>query len=195
MGRSGVRTAVFLDRDGTINREVNYLADPGQLELLPGAKEALARMASRHPLVVVTNQAGIARGYLDEPRLQEIHARLAELLQPVPLAGIYYCPHHPEAGAPPYRQRCACRKPRPGMLLRAAEELGIDLAGSVIVGDKLSDLEAGREVGCRTLLVLTGYGQRELASLDKGAWRPDHVVADLSEAAARIAELPIEGVS
>ena len=153
--------AVFLDRDGTLNREVNYLADPSQLELLPGVAEGLARLAGdRWLLCVVTNQSGVARGILSEDTLAEIHSRLRELLanEGVSLDWIGHCPHHPEHGTPDLRRVCNCRKPAPGLLLRAAADLDIDLTRSWMVGDSLRDLEAGRSAGCHSILVGTGNG-------------------------------------
>ncbi|MDP6741199.1 MAG: HAD family hydrolase, partial [Planctomycetota bacterium] len=122
--------AVFLDRDGTLNREVNYLADPAQLELLPGVAEGLSRLArAQWLLCVVTNQSGVARGLVSEEVLNEIHGRLREMLasEGAHLDWIGHCPHHPEHGPPALRRACDCRKPEPGLLLRAAAELDIDL--------------------------------------------------------------------
>jgi D-glycero-D-manno-heptose 1,7-bisphosphate phosphatase len=155
------RPAVFLDRDGVIVDEVQYLSSPDQLVLIPRAADAIARL-NQHgiPVVVVTNQAGVARGYFPEERLTAIHRRLDELLAAggARIDRYEYCPHHPTEGLPPYRVDCACRKPRPGMLLRAATALGLDLSRSVMIGDKLSDLQAGIAAGCRVILVRTGYG-------------------------------------
>lgn len=161
--------AVFLDRDGTLNREVNYLADPAQLELLPGVAEGLARLAQNQWLLcVVTNQSGVARGILSEATLAEIHGRLRELLanEGVTLDWIGHCPHHPEHGTPALRQACNCRKPEPGLLLRAAADLDIDLTRSWMVGDSARDLEAGRSAGCRSILVGTGNGARTFEAME-----------------------------
>lgn len=152
--------AVFLDRDGVINEEVEYLHDPDRLVLIPGVVETIGALAATGaPVVVVTNQAGIGRGMYTEADLARVTARLDELLAAAGtrLAGTYACPHHPSAG-------CRCRKPLPGMLEDAARDLGIDLARSVIVGDKASDLGAGRAAGCHTVLVRTGYGAGEEAA-------------------------------
>jgi D-glycero-alpha-D-manno-heptose 1-phosphate guanylyltransferase len=170
--------AVFLDRDGTVNREVHHLSDPAQLELLPGAAEGLRQLAARGcPLVIVSNQSPIGRGKFTEQRLREIHARLAEMLRAegVEIAGWYWCPHLPDDG-------CTCRKPAPGMFLRAAAELGIILENSWIVGDRLSDMQAGREVGARSILVATGYGQGEY-DLPARPTCVDYFVPTLREAA------------
>lgn len=148
------KPAIFLDRDGTINRERHYLSDPNQLQLIPGAVEGLLLLQKNgYRLVVVTNQSAIGRGYFDESRLQEIHERLDRMLMGdgVRISGWYHCPHTPD-------HHCTCRKPESGMLLRATMELNLDLENSWMIGDKLSDLEAGRRIGANTALVGTGYG-------------------------------------
>ncbi|MBN1956503.1 MAG: HAD family hydrolase [Anaerolineae bacterium] len=173
-----MKWAVFMDRDGTVNEEVGYLDDPAGLRLLPGAGEAIRRLnAARVPVLLVTNQSAIARGYLPAARLQAVHQELARQLAAhgAHIDHIYHCPHHPD-------ENCSCRKPQPGMLQQAAAEHGIELADSFIVGDKGTDLEAGRRVGCRTVLVLTGYGPDERRRLETAGPRPDFVARDLSEA-------------
>jgi len=154
------RPAVFLDRDGTLNVEKNYLYRVEDWEWIPGAVDAIRRLNSAgYAVVVVTNQAGIARGLYGEPELQRLHAwvdadaRRADAR----IDAYYHCPHHPDHGA---REMCDCRKPAPGMLLRAAAEHGLDLSRSFIIGDRESDLEAGSRCGARPLLVGTGYGER-----------------------------------
>ncbi len=153
---------MFLDRDGTINREVHHLRRIDDFELLDGAAEAIRLLNERQlRVVVVTNQAAIGRGLLSEEGLDDIHATMHEQLglHGAHVDSIYYCPHHPTKGVGDYRVDCECRKPRTGSLRRAAQELGLDLTQSFIVGDKRSDLEAGRAAGCRTVLVRTGYGR------------------------------------
>lgn len=153
------RRAVFLDRDGTVNAEVDYLSTPDQLVLLPGAAQAIARLnRAGFATVLITNQSGVARGLFDEARLGQIHDRLRELLaaEGAHLDAIHYCPHHPTLGEPPYRLDCDCRKPRPGMLRRAAEELGLNLEGSWSVGDTPRDLEAAAALGVPGILVASG---------------------------------------
>ena len=177
--------AVFLDRDGTLNREVNYLADPAQLELLPGVAEGLSRLARAHWLLcVVTNQSGVARGLVSEEALDAIHGRLREMLasEGAHLDWIGHCPHHPEHGPPDLRRACDCRKPEPGLLLRAAAELDIDLTRSWMVGDSARDLEAGRSAGCRSILVGTGNGAEtheasEADGQESGLQAPDFLGA------------------
>ena len=180
--------AVFLDRDGTLNREVDYLAHPADLELLPGVAEALRRLkAAGYLLCVVTNQSGVARGMFDEDRLAEIHSRLRELLaaEGVELDWIGYCPHHPSEGRPAYRADCSCRKPRSGMLLEAAARLEVSLERSWCIGDSLRDLTSGERLGVHGLLVRTGKGadQEQRA---RQAGRRVEVVDDLTAAVDRI---------
>lgn len=176
------RRFVLLDRDGTITVERNYLSDPGQVELLPKVGAGLRRMAqSGLGLIVVTNQSGIARGYFDEQRLAEIHARMNQLLdaEGVRLDAIYVCPHSPE-------DKCECRKPKPGMVERAAAEFGFDPRQSFIIGDKPCDIDLGHAVGAKALLVRTGYGAEIEAT---GQSTAHEVVDDLVAAAARIEQL------
>ncbi len=163
------RPAVFLDRDGTVNVEVHYLSQPEQIELLPTVSETISMLNSRGILVViVTNQAGVARGYFPEHRLITIHDHLRRILgeKNACIDGVYYCPHHPSAGLGEYRKVCDCRKPMPGMLTRAASELAIDLTRSLLIGDRESDLQAGANAGCQTALVTTGYGVETSAAID-----------------------------
>lgn len=178
--------AVFLDRDGVLIEEVNYLAHPHQVRLLPDAAPAIARLNQRNiPVVVVTNQAGVAHGKFPEERVDEVHRYLDLLLhrEGARVDRYEFCPHHPAGEVSVYRVDCACRKPRPGMLLHAAAELGLDLACSVLVGDKVSDLEAGASAGCATILVRTGHGRAvDVQRLDFGGLRLLSIVADLPEA-------------
>jgi D-glycero-D-manno-heptose 1,7-bisphosphate phosphatase len=170
--------AVFLDRDGTINREVHHLSDPEQLELLPGAGEGLRELCrAGWRLVIISNQSPIGRGMFTEDRLREIHSRLTEMLaaEGVQIAGWYWCPHAPWEG-------CSCRKPAPGMFLRARDEMGVILEKSWMVGDRLADLQAGLRAGTRTILVATGYGEAEHALPESTAY-VDHFVPSLREAA------------
>ena len=177
--------AVFLDRDGTINKEVRYLHDPDDLGLFPHAAKAIRLLNEANvPAIVVTNQAGVGRGYFAEEVVRAVHKRLAKKLAAhgAYLDAIYYCPHHPDEG-------CTCRKPNPGMLLQAAHEHTIDLQRSFVVGDKISDLEAGRRVGCRTVLVLTGYGTEMRGRLNHSTLQPALVAQNLLEAVKWILDL------
>lgn len=151
--------AVFLDKDGTLIPNVPYNVDVRRMRLLPGVAEGLARLhAAGYPLLVVSNQSGVARGYFTEDKLLHVEQRLREMLADagVPLAGFRYCPHHPQGSVAAYRFACACRKPEPGMLVGLAAEHGLDLARCWMVGDNLSDVEAGRRAGCRTVRVGAG---------------------------------------
>lgn len=182
--------AVFLDRDGTINREVDYLSRPDQLELLPGAAEGMRRLrGAGFRLVVVTNQAGVARGYFDEEAVHRVHARLQEMLQACGAAvdAFYYCPHRPD-GQGVYRRTCSCRKPATGLFERAAQDLGLDFARSFAIGDKVTDLLPGIQLGCRTVLVRTGYGQSHLDTGALDGVAVDCVSDDLCDAAGWILE-------
>jgi len=173
---------VILDRDGTLNVEKNYLSDPSQLELLPGAVEGLRLLQSRgFGIVVVTNQSGIGRGYFSEDRLHQIHQRLVDLLneQGITVDHIYYCPHDPAS-------HCFCRKPQPGLVWQAAVELGFDPRRAFVVGDKPCDIEMGRRVGATTLLVRTGYGS-QFSSAE--VCEPDYVARNLLEAANLMLDL------
>lgn len=148
--------AVFLDRDGVINVEKGYLHRVEELEFIPGAAEAIRLLKDAgYLVVVVTNQSGVARGYYSLEDVELLHRHMGRELavRGAVVDGWYVCPHHPDHGGP-----CACRKPLPGMLLQAAADSGIDLAGSYLIGDKLSDLEAGLAAGCSPILVGTGYG-------------------------------------
>src|SRR6478609_3356058 len=147
--------AVFVDKDGTLINDVPYNVDPSLIELAPGAAEGAALLsAAGFALVVVSNQSGIARGLFPESAIAAVEARIRELLAEceVRLAGFYYCPHHPQGQVERYSMGCDCRKPAPGMLIRAAEELSLDLARSWMVGDILDDVEAGHRAGCRSIL-------------------------------------------
>jgi D-glycero-D-manno-heptose 1,7-bisphosphate phosphatase len=152
-------SALFLDRDGVINEEVNYAHKPSQISFVPGIF-SLVQTANNHgmPVIVVTNQAGIAKGYYTEQQFLELMRWMQSvfLLQGCRLDDVYFCPHHPESITPHYRKDCDCRKPKPGMLLCAANEHGIDLTNSCLVGDKWSDIEAGYKSGLRKLFLLNG---------------------------------------
>ena len=159
-----MRPAVFLDRDGTLIEEAGYLDRLERLVLFPFSVDAV-RLLNRAglPVVLVTNQAGVARGIFPESFVEEAHAHLRERFEAggARLDGFYYCPHHPDGTVEAYRRSCDCRKPGDAMLRRAAAELDIDLARSTVVGDRWHDIEAGRRAGARTVLVRTGYGRTE----------------------------------
>lgn len=178
---------VFMDKDGTLIENVPYNADPAQIRLAPTARRAVMRLVREgYSIVVVTNQAGIARGMFPESAMEAIRERIGELFAPMgaELAGFYYCPHHPEGSVTEFAVECACRKPAAGLILRAAEELGIDPAESWMVGDTLDDVEAGNRAGCRTILL--DNGNETEWRVDGKRW-PAVVVGDLDRAAAIIA--------
>jgi D-glycero-D-manno-heptose 1,7-bisphosphate phosphatase len=194
----GARSAaVFLDRDGTIIEEVGYLNSPEQVLLLPRAAQAIRRLNERGvPVVVVTNQSGVARGLFTEESVLAVHAAVRTLLsaQGAWIDAFYFCPHHPDGTIPGYSRHCACRKPLPGMLESAANDFGLSLASSVVIGDKQLDVDTARSAGARGVLVLTGHGKLELARLESaGSARPDHVADDLLGAVEWFLGLTPEG--
>lgn len=162
---SSGKKAVFLDRDGTINIDTGYIDTPERFEFIPGSLTAIRRLKQAGFLIVViTNQAGIAKGIIRQENVAVLNEAFIEMLKAAGARcdGYYFCPHHPEGVIEKYRQTCSCRKPEPGLILRAVASFGIDLRQSFMVGDKLSDLLAARHAGIRSLLVMTGYGRTEL---------------------------------
>lgn len=182
---TGGRIAVFLDRDGTLNEEVDFLRTPDELQLIPGAASAVRTLNTLGTIIcVISNQSGVARGFLTEDDLVAIHERLEEELRAggARVDGIYYCPHHPTEGIPPYRVVCDCRKPQPGMLKQGEREWGIDLNRSFVVGDRIADVLAGQAVGATTVLVLTGYGRASAEECARGEATPDFIAPSIVEA-------------
>ena len=180
------RPAIFMDRDGTISEEVGYVNHLSRYRLLPRSLEAIRLINDAGLLAIVTtNQSGVARGYFSQDLVEAVHARLRYLAAGAGarLDAIYYCPHHPAEGSPPWRAACDCRKPKPGMILKAAREHGIDLERSYVVGDSVVDMEAGAAAGVRGILVLTGYG-RGLVEHQKDLFPtpPAHTADDLLDA-------------
>lgn len=174
--------AVFLDKDGTLIPDLPYNVDPRRIQLAPGAELGLPLLhAAGYQLIVITNQSGVARGYFPETALAAVEARLRQLLLEidVPLTGFYYCPHHPEGTVPEYTVPCGCRKPAPGLLIRAAQDHGIVLEASWLIGDILHDVEAGCRAGCRTVLIDNGNETEWQVSPRRS---PQAIVADLAEA-------------
>jgi D-glycero-D-manno-heptose 1,7-bisphosphate phosphatase len=180
------RAAVFLDRDGTICEEVGYVNHLSRSRLLPNSLEAI-RLINQAGLlaVVTTNQSGVARGYFSQDLVEAVHAKLraSALEAGARIDGVYYCPHHPSEGAPPWRSACDCRKPLPGLIRRAAREHGIDLSRSYAVGDSVVDIDAAAAAGVPGVLVKTGYG-RGLLEHQRHRFRtePAYAAEDLLEA-------------
>ena len=180
------RPAVFLDKDGTLIEDVPYNVDPDQIRLAPGVGEGLAQLrAAGFRLIVVSNQSGVARGLFSESALGGVEDRISELLAGfgVDLDGFYYCPHHPEGVEPRYAMTCECRKPAPGLILKAAREHAVDLDRSWFIGDILNDVEAAHRAGCRAALINNGNETEwERSPL---RW-PEFVAADFAAAARLI---------
>ena len=176
---------IFLDRDGTINEEVDYLTSPLDLRLIAGSADAIHEAnEAGFKVVIITNQSGIARGILTEDQLAEIHtALLSKLLEhDARVDAILYCPHHPDFGVPPYRTICNCRKPNTGMIDSAAKTLSIDVKKSFVIGDRMIDVQTGNNSGATSILVLTGYGRQELKLCRENEVPIGHVADNLHDA-------------
>lgn len=181
-----MRKAVFLDKDGTLIENHPFDRAPEHIEWMPGTIDGLRRLhCLGYALIVVSNQGGIAQGlFTVEDLLCEELALRAELAKfEVPLAGFYYCPHHPEGNIPSFSVHCYCRKPHPGLLIQAARELNVDPTHSWMIGDILHDVEAGRAAGCRTVLLTNGHETEW--HLTAARW-PDFIAGDVLEAARLI---------
>jgi len=175
------RRFVILDRDGTINIHKNYISDPDEIELIPGAAEGLRLMKKLGlGLIVITNQSAVGRGYFDLTRLDEINQRLIDLLyaENILLDGIYYCPHTPE-------DQCDCRKPKPALVEKAAVELGFNPSASFVIGDNICEIELGKNIEATTILVRSGYGD---SIARYGVITPDFIAVDLVSAAQFIGD-------
>ncbi len=173
--------AVFLDRDGTISEEVGYITNLNQFQLMTKSAEAVKLMNERGlKVILITNQAGVAKGYFPEEMVNRVHKKMEKTLsdQGAFLDAIYYCPHHPEGVVETYRKKCECRKPASGLLRQASEEHGIDISSSYMVGDKMVDVECAHQIGVKGVLVLTGYGKDELKKIEGARIRRPEYVAD-----------------
>lgn len=185
-----MNVAIFLDRDGVLIEDVHLLTDPGDIRVLEGVPQALRSLKEAgFQLIVVSNQTVVARGLVTEQEVCAINAEMEHLLEQAGgprLDGFYFCPHHPNATLPAYRIACKCRKPRPGLLLRAAREHNLNLGASFVIGDRITDIIAGARAGCRTVLAQTGKHQEPpietVEPLDESV-QPDHICADLKAAA------------
>ncbi len=179
------RGGIFFDRDGTIIEERNHLSQTSELKVLGGVVSGLQKLKCLGmPIYLITNQAGIAHGIFNEEQLRIIHRFLTNKLweSKIKFRATFYCPHHPEAEVLKYRYDCFSRKPNPGLLYQAARFDKLNLKHSYIIGDKLSDLEAGGWAGTKTILVLTGYGSEELKKI-KPDQKPDLITANIDTAA------------
>ncbi|HKO97300.1 MAG TPA: HAD family hydrolase [Pyrinomonadaceae bacterium] len=186
--------AVFIDRDGTISEEVGYINHASRFRLFPYSASAIKLLNDSDWLAIITtNQAGVARGYFTEDMIKTVHQRLTEGIESegAKLDAIYYCAHHPSLGEPPYRLDCDCRKPKPGLISRAANDLNIDLSKSWMVGDRYSDIELARNAGVKSAFVLSGYGRGEWEHQQQ-SWdhHPDIVAEHLLDAVKQIVDQP-----
>ncbi|MDI6804682.1 MAG: D-glycero-beta-D-manno-heptose 1,7-bisphosphate 7-phosphatase [Bacteroidota bacterium] len=176
---------IFLDRDGTINEELEFISSPDEVILIPGSAEAI-KEANKLGLkvFVITNQSGIARGLIKGDELAAVHNSLVELLskEGAHLDAIYFCPHHPEYGEAQYRVECDCRKPNTGMLKQAEAEFGIDLKQSFVIGDRIVDVKAAHSVGAKSILVLTGYGKNQIDEIQSQNIYVDYIAKNLYDA-------------
>ena len=182
--------AIFMDRDGTISDEVGYVNHPSRFRLYPYSASAIRKINESGWLaIVVTNQAGVARGYFSENLITQVHQKMKNEVEAenARLDAIYYCAHHPTVGEPPYRAICDCRKPKPGLIQRAATELDIDLDQSWMIGDRYSDIELARNAGVQSAFVLSGYGRGEWEH-QRQSWehQPDLISENLLEAVEAI---------
>jgi len=180
------KIAAFLDRDGTVIEEVPYISNPEEVSLIPGSARAIRLLGEAGIVVVITtNQSGIGRGYYTETELKAVNRRMMELLaeEGAGLDAVYYCPHLPAELLPPDQEPCRCRKPEPGMVERAREELNVDPGRSFFFGDRLSDVELGVRAGGRAFLVRTGYGEMEIGRVQgmKGVMIVKDLLAGVSE--------------
>jgi D-glycero-D-manno-heptose 1,7-bisphosphate phosphatase len=177
-------SAVFLDRDGTLNDDPGYLGDPDKVVLFPNTAKALSLLKNelKFKLVVISNQSGIARGLISSEDVESVNQRINQLLGDfnVQIDAFYYCPYHPEFNTP---EECICRKPSPELVFRAADELKIDLSRSYFIGDTPGDIQCGLNAGLKTILVKTGYGQESFYILQKENKIPTFVAGDILEAA------------
>lgn len=182
--------AVFLDRDGTICEEVGYVNHLNRVQIFPWAAEAIRKLnRAGLPVIVVTNQSGVGRGYFTEDLVKRVHTKIALELAGTDarLKAFYYCPHHPTAQLERYREECRCRKPRTGMMEEAAKRFGLDLGKSYVIGDSYRDVQLAFNAGARSILLMTGYGRGEYEYRRKGWPRmPDMIAENLLEAAEKI---------
>lgn len=184
-----MRKAVFIDRDGTLIDERHFIGNPDDVRFIAGSEQALRTLHNLgYALVVVSNQSGVARGLLSISDVEAVNQRIMEILssQGIEIDGIYYCPHYAGGSVAEYSIECDCRKPSPGMLLKAATELGLEIESSFVIGDKVSDVELGFNSGSTAILVLSGYGKKSVEKLKR---KPAYIAENLLDAAMWIASL------
>jgi len=178
---------IFLDRDGVINENLNndYVKRWDEFRFLPKAKEAIKILTDADwSIIIISNQAGIGRGIVSAQAVEEINTRMIDEIERCggKVKAVYYCPHRPD-------ENCECRKPKPGMLLRAAREFGIELSKSYLIGDSITDIQAGAQAGCTTVLVKTGWGKEHLEKRGEWSVNPNYIASDLCEAAELLLSL------
>ena len=184
--------AVFMDRDGTISEEVGYINHASRFRLFSYSAAAIKHLNENGWLaIVVTNQAGVARGYFPEAMIETVHADMTKQVDDAGgrIDAIYYCAHHPSVGEPPYRFDCDCRKPKPGLIMRATEDFDIDVSNSWMIGDRYSDVELAHNAGVKSMLVMSGYGRGEWEH-QRTSWtmQPDLVAENLLDAVQAIVQ-------
>lgn len=185
------KRAVFLDRDGTINRDVGYPNSFGMVEIFPYSFAAVRKIKEAGFLsIIVTNQSGIGRGFIEEKNLHDIHRKLRHAFaeQKANLDGIYYCPHDKHSEIPEYRKACDCRKPKTGMAQQAIHDFNIDTTKSYMIGDKAEDILFGINIQATPILLLTGFGRKSRQKLLEQGVKPAHVAETLKEAVDWILE-------
>lgn len=192
-----MKRAVFIDRDGTISEEVGYINHASRFRLFPYSAAAIKLLNENDWLAILTtNQAGVARGYFSEDLIKTVHERMTASLENdgARLNAIYYCAHHPSVGEPPYRFDCDCRKPKSGLLTRAAQDYDIDLSESWMVGDRYSDVQLARNAGVKSMFVMSGYGRGEWEH-QRESWdvQPDLLAENLLEAVKLIVSVECAG--
>ncbi len=179
---AGKNKAIILDRDGTLIKERNYISRVGDIKILDGVSEALILLRDAgFKIIIATNQSGVARGFFNEKKVKKINKEVCQRLKRAGAVvdGVFYCPHHPDA-------QCACRKPAPGMIKEAQKRFNLDLKRSFCIGDKLTDVEFGKNAGLSAILLLTGYGAVESKKISKNAAKPDYVAPNMLAAAVWI---------
>jgi D-glycero-D-manno-heptose 1,7-bisphosphate phosphatase len=176
MSENKLRSAVFMDRDGTLIEDAGYIDTTDKIRLFPEAIEAVKLLNDAgYKTIIVSNQSGVARGYFSEDTAKLINNRVIELFaeRGASIDAVYYCPHHPRYGNQNYRRDCECRKPKSGMILKAVKELDLDLSGSIMVGDKYTDVKTGKNLDLFSILVFTGYGRQEYQKMKTNNVKPD----------------------